>query len=386
MKKYFLLLLIAGMSITATAQETTTEIPTKKHRVVTNGFWDNWFIDFGYDYLSAYSNQEHGMGVSGNPFSNKRGAHGFDVSIGKWATPSFGMRAKFQAAWAKQVNTNNADFNPLYNQISLALQPMVNLHNLFAGYKPRVWNIIAYGTAGWLHNCDDSSESFLLGAGILNQFNITKRFHINVDIYANAGDPDMDGRLDPWGSVPGKTPLFQSRDWVIGWSVGCGFNLGKVGWDNAPDVDAIMAMNKAQVDALNASLADSQAENDRLQNLLKNQKPVTKVISDCVATRASVFFNLNQSKIASKKDLVNVKEIAEYAIANNRTVVVTGYADSNTGSAEYNQALSQRRADAVAAELVKMGVNKDKIETAAKGGVNDLDPFSYNRRATVILK
>ncbi len=386
MKKYFLLLLVAGMSITATAQETTTEIPTKKHRVVTNGFWDNWFIDFGYDYLSAYSNQEHGMGVSGNPFSNKRGAHGFDVSIGKWATPSFGMRAKFQAAWAKQVNTNNADDNILYNQISLALQPMVNLHNLFAGYKPRVWNIIAYGTAGWLHNCDNSSESFLLGAGILNQFNITKRFHINVDIYANAGDPDMDGRVKPWGSVSGETALFQSRDWVIGWSVGCGFNLGKVGWDNAPDVDAIMAMNKAQVDALNASLADSQAENDRLQNLLKNQKPVTNVVSDCVATRASVFFNLNQSKIASKKDLVNVKEIAEYAIANNRTVVVTGYADSNTGSAEYNQSLSQRRADAVAAELVKMGVNKDKIETAAKGGVNDLDPFSYNRRATVILK
>lgn len=386
MKKYFLLLLVAGMTISATAQETTTEIPTKKHRVVTNGFWDNWFIDFGYDYLSAYSNQEHGMGVSGNPFSNKRGAHGFDVSIGKWATPAFGMRAKFQAAWAKQVNLNNADFNPLYNQVSLNLQPMLNLHNLFAGYKPRVWNIIAYGSFGWLHNCDDSSESFLLGAGILNQFNITKRFHINVDIYANAGDPDMDGRLVPWGGVPGETPLFQSRDWLIGWSVGCGFNLGKVGWDNAPDVDAIMAMNKAQVDALNASLADSQAENDRLQNLLKNQKPVTNVIAAPATTRASVFFNINKSKIASRKDLVNVKEIAEYAIANNRTVVVTGYADSNTGSAEYNQALSQRRAEAVAAELVKMGVSSDKIETAAKGGVNDLDPFSYNRRATVTLK
>ena len=385
MKKYFLLLLVAGMTISATAQETTTEIPTKKHRVVTNGFWDNWFIDFGYDYLSAYSNQEHGMGVSGNPFSNKRGAHGFDVSIGKWATPSFGMRAKFQAAWAKQVNLNNADFNPLYNQVSLALQPMINLHNLFAGYKPRVWNIIAYGSFGWLHNCDNSSESFLLGAGILNQFNVTKRFHINVDIYANAGDPDMDGRLVSWASN-GSTPLFQSRDWLIGWSVGCGFNLGKVGWDNAPDVDAILAMNKAQVDALNASLADSQAENDRLQNLLKNQKPVTNVIAAPATTRASVFFNINKSKIASRKDLVNVKEIAEYAIANNRTVVVTGYADSNTGSAEYNQTLSQRRAEAVAAELVKMGVSSDKIETAAKGGVNDLDPFSYNRRATVTLK
>ena len=378
MKKYFLLLLVAGMTITATAQETTTEIPTKKHRVVTNGFWDNWFIDFGYDYLSAYSSQEHGMGVSGNPFSNKRGAHGFDVSIGKWATPAFGMRAKFQAAWARTVITPDiTNPYPLYNHEILNKHPMHNLHNLFACYKPRVWNIIAYGSFGWLRNIDVESNSFLLGLGVLNQFNVTKRFHINVDIYANAGDPDMDG-IGRWGSGA-STPLFQSRDWLIGWSVGCGFNLGKVGWDNAPDVDAIMAMNKAQVDALNASLADSQAENDR-------QKPVTNVIAAPATTRASVFFNINKSKIASRKDLVNVKEIAEYAIANNRTVVVTGYADSNTGSAEYNQALSQRRAEAVAAELVKMGVSSDKIETAAKGGVNDLDPFSYNRRATVTLK
>lgn len=383
MKKYFMLLLVAGLTITATAQETTTEIPTKKNRVVTNGFWDNWFIDFGYDYLSAYSNQEHGRGVSGNPFSNVRGAHGFDVSLGKWATPAFGMRAKFQAAWAKQVNQNDADMNPLYNQVSLSLQPMLNLHNLFAGYKPRVWNIIAYGSAGWLRNIDYETNSFLFGIGVLNQFNVTKRFHINVDIYGNVGDADMDGV----GRGGGNTALFKTRDWLVGWSVGCGFNLGKVGWDNAPDVDAIMAMNKAQVDALNASLADSQAENDRLQNLLKNQKPATNnVVAAPVTTRASVFFNINKSKIASRKDLVNVKELAEYAIANNRTVVVTGYADSNTGSAEYNQALSQRRADAVAAELVKMGVSSDKIETAAKGGVSDLDPFSYNRRATVSLK
>lgn len=385
MKKFFLLLLVAGMTVTATAQETTTEIPTKKHRVVTNGFWDNWFIDFGYDFLSAYSNQEHGMDVSANPFATRRGAHGFDLSIGKWATPAFGMRARFQAAWARQVNSNIVDTNPLYNQVNLSFQPMLNLHNLFAGYKPRVWNIIAYGIAGWLHNCDNSSESFLLGAGILNQFNVTKRFHINVDIYANAGDPDMDGCLTRWSS--GKQyALVQSRDWLVGWSVGCGFNLGKVGWDNAPDVDAIMAMNKAQVDALNASLADSQAENDRLQNLLKNQKPVTNVVTVPATTRTSVFFNLNKSKIASRKDLVNVREIAEFAIANNRTVVVTGYADSNTGRPDYNQALSQRRAEAVVAELVKMGVSSDKIETAAKGGVNDLDPYPYNRRATVELK
>ena len=39
MKKLMLLLAIAGMSLGTFAQETTTtEIPTQKHKVVTNGF------------------------------------------------------------------------------------------------------------------------------------------------------------------------------------------------------------------------------------------------------------------------------------------------------------------------------------------------------------
>jgi hypothetical protein len=33
-----------------------------------------------------------------------------------------------------------------------------------------------------------------------------------------------------------------------------------------------------------------------------------------------------------------------------------------------------------------MGVSRDKIEIVAKGGVNDLTPISYNRRATVEIK
>ena len=67
MKKMMLLLAMAGMSFGAVAQENTTaEIPTQKHKVVTNGFWDNWFVDFGAEYISNYSSQE--SGVSRNPF------------------------------------------------------------------------------------------------------------------------------------------------------------------------------------------------------------------------------------------------------------------------------------------------------------------------------
>ena len=100
----------------------------------------------------------------------------------------------------------------------------------------------------------------------------------------------------------------------------------------------------------------------------------------------SVFINLNKYNNASRKDLVNIKNLAEYAKENNSNLVVTGYADSATGSAPYNQKLSERSAETVANELVKMGVNRDNIITEAMGGVDNLSPFSYNRRATVKIQ
>ena len=62
---------------------------------------------------------------------------------------------------------------------------------------------------------------------------------------------------------------------------------------------------------------------------------------------------------------------------------IIGYADSATGNAAYNQELSLHRAQTVADELIKLGVNKDNIVIEGKGGVSTLDPASYNRRVII---
>ena len=388
MKKLMMLLAFAGLTTVASAQE--AEYPTLKHQIVTNNFWGNWFIDLGVDHLSSYSDSEHGLGLKKNPFWTGRRNWGADLSIGKWATPVFGMRIKGQANWATTVAYNcDASQLPTYNQYSISVQPMVSLVNLFAGYKPgRIYNGSLYAGFGFLHNTSMSKNmSMICDLGYLNTFNVTKRFHINLDIYVRAGEAGMDG----FESDVKHTPrVFKSRDLQVGFSAGVGVNLGKVGWTNAPDVDAIMAMNQAQLDALNASLADAEAENARLKAQIANHKckgeEIVKTVTEFATTNASVFFNINSTKVASKKDLVNVKELAELAKSKNAKVVVTGYADSKTGSAARNQTLSQGRAETVANELVKMGVSRDNIEIVAKGGVADLEPYNYNRRATVTLK
>ena len=71
---------------------------------------------------------------------------------------------------------------------------------------------------------------------------------------------------------------------------------------------------------------------------------------------------------------------------NNLQLIVTGYADSKTGTEAQNQRLSEQRAEAVANELVRLGVSRDKIEVRGAGGVNTLSTTENNRRVVVEAK
>ena len=383
MRKLLLALAVVGCSATAVAQN--VEIPSKKYSVATNSFWANWFVSAGANFTAAYTSQENNCNV--NPFSSDRGTFGFSVAVGKWFTPGIGLRTKFDGIWAKQVNTRTDHHS--YKYLNLHEDVMFNLSNLLYGYnEKRVWNFIPYVGIGWARNMDNVNNGTSYNFGLLNNFRVSDRVQIFADLHTAwmAGGFDA-APADPYGAYSEHT--LRHYDKLVGLTVGVTYNLGTHTWEKVPDVDALMAMNKEQMDALNASLKEQQDENARLRSLLAQQKStetVEKVVKEVVNTPLSVFFNINSSRIASRKDLVNVKDLVEYAKANGSKIVVTGYADSKTGSAAYNQQLSQKRADVVANELVKMGVNRDNIEVVAAGGVNNISPYSYNRRVTIQVK
>ncbi|MBQ5834815.1 MAG: OmpA family protein, partial [Bacteroidaceae bacterium] len=184
-----------------------------------------------------------------------------------------------------------------------------------------------------------------------------------------------------------------SRHWdkLVGASVGVTYRLGKHTWQKAPDVDALMAIHREQMEAMTLAMAELEEDNKRLRSEGKVTLPAyipsePAQVTEVVAPTLSVFFELGSSKIASRKDLVNLTELVNYAIENNRKVVVSGYADSRTGNADYNHQLSLRRAEMVAAELETMGVPRENIVVEAQGGVDTLTPYYYNRRATVKLQ
>ena len=381
MKKFLMVLAFASVSVAGMAQSETPEL---KHSVATNSFWSNWFIQANLAGTAFYSSQENNLDLSKSPLKDFRSNLGLSVAIGKWFTPGLGLRTKVNGFWGRTVSGDDAKANASkYWQANE--QVLFNLSNMICGYNPyRVWNFIPYIGGGIGRNMSYNSYAMGLQAGLLNEFRLSRKVALNLDLSWGMHEPDFDG--NSVANASSRSPKSKDRD--LNLEIGLTYNLGKATWNKVPDVDAINALHQSQLDALNAQLADANAENDRLNDLIKNHKcpeaTAAVTVKEVASIPVSVFFNINKSKIASRKDLQNVKAMTE---ANkDAKFVVTGYADSRTGSAAYNQALSQKRAETVANELVKMGVSRDNIEIVAKGGVADLTPISYNRRATIEIK
>lgn len=386
MKKLFMVLALAGVSLTGMAQE---EAPEMKYSVATNSFWSNWFITAGFQLGGSYSAYERvaDLKLGNNPLKEARRDMGVSLSLGKWFTPGMGLRTKGTYFF----NGHNAAFKEAKDGeikfMNIQEQALFNLSNMFCGYnETRVWNFIPYLGAGLMRNFTDNVNSLGVSFGILNTWRLGKHVGLQLDLGYNLSDYEFFAAAPEYGAYPVKTDHYFDAE------IGLIFNLGKATWNKVPDVDAIKALSQSQIDALNAQLADAQNENQRLQNMLaeaNKKRPVetnTVTVKEVKTAPVSVFFNIGKSKIASRKDLQNVQELANVAKDNNAKIVVTGYADSKTGSAEFNQKLSQKRAEIVADELVKMGVSRDNIEVVAAGGVDTLSPISYNRRAVVEVK
>lgn len=374
MKKFLIMLAIAGVSLTSMAQE--TETATEKYSVATNSFWSNWFVQGGVQWTAFYSSLEHGFDTSNNPFKSFRSNPQASVAIGKWFTPGLGLRTKVSGIWGKA----NGDSFKYWNAQE---QVLFNLSNMFCGYNPkRVYNCIPFAGAGFARNMSSDMYAMGMSIGLLNEFNINKRVAINLELGWNRLENDFYSE----GHANNGPRGWDSHDNYLYAELGLTLNIGKTGWAKVPDVDAIKALSQSQIDALNAQLADSKSENERLKAML-NEKPkevaMPESIKQFITTPVSVFFNIGKTDVANPKDLVNVEALAKYAKTNNSKIMVTGFADSATGTPQINQKLSVKRAEIVKGELIKMGVHADNISTQAHGGVETLSPISFNRRATV---
>lgn len=378
MKKLMIVLAFAGISMSSMAQDAD---PVQKYSVATNSFWSNWFIQVGGNWNAWYSGEEHGLDLAKSPIKKFRANPGAAFAIGKWFTPGLGLRTKVQGIWGKTVTDgNNAGNGNKYWVLDEHI--MFNLSNLLMGYNEnRVWNLVPFVGGGVGRTMTHNLYAMNLSAGIQSTWKVSKL----LNIYLEGGWNRFEGDIDGNELVTRTNRGWDSHDNNLYAEIGLTFNLGKATWNKVPDVDALKAQYQNEIDGLRNQLNDANAENDRLRNMLANQPKAETpaAVKEFVQTPISVFFNLNKTNIASQKDLVNVQALAKYAKENNSKLLVNGYADSATGKPAHNQWLSEERAKTVAGELQKMGINSSNITTKGNGGVDELSPISFNRRATV---
>lgn len=104
-----------------------------------------------------------------------------------------------------------------------------------------------------------------------------------------------------------------------------------------------------------------------------------------------VFFDYNATDITANGQRVVAEAAAAARSAPNATVVVAGHTDT-TGSPQYNQTLSMRRANTVRDALVAAGIPANRIVSEARGESQPLVPTGdgvrepSNRRAEIRLR
>ena len=407
MKKYLTLLLISVLSLPAMSQEdvfpddlnplSVVDIsededdtyPALQYSVATNGFWSNWFLQLGANWTAFYSDQEHGLSLSKSPFKSFRANPALSISIGKHTSPNIALRLKLTGFWGRSVMSDSSDKND-NNTYNIQFQPMINLVNLFDGYKEdRIWDMSLFFGAGFNHSDRADMYALSISAGLHSSWRVSPSFNLYAELGLIVSEYDADGLSAVERSS--RNRLWMNHDNMLYAELGIRVNIGRVGWRKSVDIDAVNMLHQAETDALNAQIADINAENDRMRQLLSDAQLQTGKTTEADTIRevayipVSVFFEAMSSKITDRAQLSQCIEFVEYVKQSGDKVLVEGYADAATGDELLNLRLSERRANAFADELVKMGIPRESIVVKASGGVDKLSPSFLNRRATAIV-
>lgn len=155
---------------------------------------------------------------------------------------------------------------------------------------------------------------------------------------------------------------------------------------------AEMEQVQSQLRSMNEENANLRNRVSELEEQQRDQQPVaasTAPASNLLpdATEYTAFFEINKAYL-SLKEAVNLEAYANLIkkYPENK-FIITGYADKQTGTKEYNERLSKLRAEAVYNTLVdKYGVNKDQLTMEYKGGVDTMYHDSPRLSRAAIIK
>lgn len=374
--------LMAGATFAQTADVEEEVIYEKnKHKVVTNTFWDNWWVQIGGGAQVYYGDHNKQMDFV------DRLSLALDAGFGKWFSPQIGVRAMISGltingatqTWGETgihdtgkpvdgkythdygfLNEQQFDFYNLHADV------LFNMSNILCGYKEkRVWNCSPYLGLGWMVTWESPrAREVSLNLGIFNAIRLSEKFDFNIDLRTTMVKDSFDGETGGRKEEGLWTATF-----------GFSYKFKKRGWDRSKTV---IRNNRAEANALQKQLDALRDQNEKLQNDLKNAesqiKEVKVIEKEQTVAPVYVVFEIGKSEL-SKEARVTLGLLAKAIkeAPEGTTYTISGYADEGTGSKRLNEKLSAERAQAVYNCLTEeYGVDESQLRLVSKGGVENM--------------
>ncbi len=367
MKKISLLLMTILVAFSISAQE--TENVSHGDIYLKNKGTDNWFMS-----LAGGTNTFWGKGSKDQDFVDALGWEG-QLAVGKWISPIFGARLAVNVAQHEHYNKPLNDYISS-NSINPHVDVMWNATNALVGYRAdRVYNFIPYVGVGGLIGMEkdfggDTDLELTWNMGLINNFQLSNNFSIFVELAAALVKDNFGVRFT------NNNDGDYSYDAIGQALVGVKFGLG-----GKQDFTTAELLDYNLINDLNSQINRLRAENENLSKRPEFCPECPEVepqpVAESVYVPNVVFFRINSSTI-DRRQQISVHNTAEYLNANADTKVnIVAYADRQTGTPEYNFALSERRARAVADALInEYGISSDRISIDWKGDTEQ--PYAEN--------
>lgn len=287
---------------------------------------------------------------------------GVTVILGKDLTPVFGVNVEGTAWFGSHANGGaNARFDRIdaHNVVRgtfVGLNGTVNLTNLFLGYNgtPRKFEVQTVTGLGWGHvftpNMSDKSNNDLLAKTGLNLlFNVSKNRAHTIFV-----QPAVLWNLTNPASMHNNV-AFNKMGSQLAISVGYQYHFLTSNGTHAFKVWDVGAMND-EINRLRSELAKKPTE-------VIKEVVTERIVEKVVPTDNSVTVYFTKGSF----ELSDATKASLDKIGQNAVVDVKGFADE-VGSEKFNQALSEKRAKAVADYLTNRGLKVNSVEAFGETG------------------
>ena len=396
-------------------------------RYLTTKFGKNWFISASAtgNWWQGSMRTPEGMNYQNSYTAVNWGkpTFGFNVGGGKWLNHCTGVRMVYSNT---KINSYILGRHEGLNHIQYLYgddpQPVegtgdgaiyatsMRYHNLRADYMvspidffqgyynpERVWTPVLYvgGGVSFVSNDFFAIKSIIegakvkkeepgaivgynyelaLGAGLANNFRISDHFDINLDLNWTFQRFTLDSWRyefdESYNTRPKRFDNMYTASLGLTYFFSREYDLPK---DCCAELDSIKKNLPAFVEPETVYVHDTVV------------RFVNTQTEDMLSYPFSIFFNRDSYQLMSRRDIVNLREIANVAKENGFKLRLTGSCDSATATPSYNQTLSENRCNKIKIELLELGVPEDQIIIEPIGGVKQLDPTEYDRRVLIQL-